>query len=238
MKIINSNLFLLTTLCIFSFFDMNAQSSNLCANNFFYPKEGKKLTYKQYDNKDKVKSITEQSLKSIKNTATGFEAVITVTNKDDKGSSIQEGKDFIVKCENGEIKLDLSSMMMNEMAGRMKGMEVSVTGDGVGYPSNLEIGKTLPDATMEMKLGINGTTMFTGKFVIKNRKVEAKENLTTSAGTFECYKISYDLDIDMIMKHSNKVIQWMSPNIGLIKSENLDSKGIMQNHRDLTAIEQ
>ncbi len=238
MKIMNQSLFFCFMLCTFSFINLNAQSSNLCTNNFFYLKEGKKLTYKQYDNKEKVKSITEQSLKSIKNTTTGFEAVVTVTNKDDKGTAVQEGKEFIVKCENGEIKLDLSSMMMNEMAGRMKGMEVSVTGDGVGYPSNMEIGKTLPDATMDMKVGMNGTNLFTGKFVIKNRKVEAKENLTTSAGTFECYKISYDLDINMMMKHSNKVIQWMSPNIGLIKSENLDSKGIVQNHRDLTAIEQ
>ena len=233
-----SILFLCFAVCTFSFFEMKAQSRNLCNNNFFYPKEGKKLTYTQYDNKEKVKSITEQSLKSIKNTDTGFEAVVTATNKDDKGNSVMDGKEFLVKCENGEIKLDLSSMMMNEIAGKMKGMEVSVTGDGVGYPSSLDIGKTLPDATMDMKVGMNGTTIFNGKFVIKNRKVVAKENLTTSAGTFECYKISYDLDIDMMMKRTIKVNQWMSKNIGLIKSENLDSKGMVQNHRDLTAIEQ
>ncbi len=211
--------------------------SNLCSNNFFYPKQDKKLTYTTYDGKDKIKSIQEQSVKTIKNTDTGFEATVTTSSKDEKGKEITPPKEFIVKCENGELKLDLSTIMMNEMAGKMKDMEITMSGDNMSYPPTIEVGKSLPDANMEMKVGMNGTTMFTGKFLIKNRKVQAKETITTTAGTFDCYKISYDIDINMMVKRTIKVNQWLSPGIGIIKSVNLDSKGEISNRRELTAME-
>ena len=221
----------------FSMSGLNAQRSNFCTNNFFYPQVDKKLTYTNYDNKDKIKSIQEQTVKSIKNTDTGFEATVTTSSKDEKGKETMSAKEFLVKCENGELKLDLSNMMMNEMAGKMKDMEIKMSGDSLSYPSTFEIGKSLPDANMLMEVGMNGTTMFTGKFLIKNRKIEAKESITTTAGTFDCYKISYDMDINMMVKRTLKVNQWLSPGIGLIKSVNLDSKGEVSNRRELTAME-
>ena len=47
---------------------------------------------------------------------------------------------------------------------------------------------------------------------IYNRKVEAKEDITTPAGNFSCYKISYDMEsstkvINTSLKLPNKMAQ-------------------------------
>lgn len=34
------------------------------------------------------------------------------------------------------------------------------------------------------------------KITIYNRKVEGKDSITTTAGTFDCYKISYDIKVE------------------------------------------
>jgi hypothetical protein len=71
---------------------------------------------------------------------------------------------------------------------------------------------------------------------IKERKVEAKENITTPAGTFDCYRISsiVEAEVDMpemdeeskkIMEKvkqqmgKTKMIFWYSPETTIIKME-------------------
>jgi len=60
---------------------------------------------------------------------------------------------------------------------------------------------------------------------ITNRKVEAVENVTTPAGTFECYKISYDIDTKMMFTVKVKGVEWYAKNVGLVKSESYSTDG-------------
>jgi len=60
---------------------------------------------------------------------------------------------------------------------------------------------------------------------VSNRKVEAVESLTTPAGTFECYKISYDVATKMMINVKTKGVEWFSKGVGMVKSETYDSAG-------------
>ena len=70
------------------------------------------------------------------------------------------------------------------------------------------------------------------KATMKNRRVEAVDNVDTPAGTFECYKITYELVEEVTSLNagtgsgmkSSIYTEWISPKIGLIKKVEYTSK--------------
>ena len=81
-------------------------------------------------------------------------------------------------------------------------------------------------------------TFMTMTFAVKNRKVEKKEKLTVGAGTYDAYKITYDMDFKMLFKKSIKVAQWVVNGVGMIKSETYNSKGELEGSSEMTKFEQ
>ncbi|HLW32629.1 MAG TPA: hypothetical protein VKX40_10240, partial [Aequorivita sp.] len=93
---------------------------------------------------------------------------------------------------------------------------------------------TLPDANMTMKIGMSGINM-TMTIDQKNRKVTGKEKMTTPAGTFDCYVITYDTEVKMGINQTTSSKQWVSEGVGMVKQ--VDSqKGKITNTTMLTAI--
>ena len=225
----------LVVTAILSFFQFTFAQD--CSQSFYAMKEGTKIAITNYNEKGKITSTSESLVKTIKSSGSNFDATIEATMKNDKGKVIAEAKTYNVKCENGTIKLDISSMMMADFATQMKNMEVSISGTGIEIPPVLTEGMTLSDGTTEMKMGTNGMTFMNMKFDIKNRKVEKKESITTSAGTFDCYKISYDMDMKVMFKRSIKAVQWLAPGVGLVKSETYNQKGELEGYSELTKFE-
>lgn len=219
---------------LFSLLQLSAQD---CSQSFYAMKEGTKIMMTNFSDKGKITSTSETLIKSVKADGANFEATVEATIKNDKGKTLNEGNNYVVKCENGTIKLDISSMMMSDFGNQMKNMEVSISGTGIEIPAVLTEGMTLTDGTTEMKMGSNGMTFMNMKFDIKNRKVEKKESITTPAGTFESYKITYDMDMKVLVKRSMKVVQWLAPGVGLVKSESYNQKGELEGYTELTKFE-
>ncbi len=76
------------------------------------------------------------------------------------------------------------------------------------------------------------------KAVIRNRRVEAFEKATTPAGTFDCWKISYEVvgptesvvgfPPQMNMERTTpmvKYVEYVSPEVGLVKREKMNYRG-------------
>lgn len=227
----------------FSFFivilfaSLHIAFSQDCSQSFYAMKEGTKLTMTNYSDKGKVTSTSETLIKTVKANGSSYEATAETTIKNDKDKILSEGKNYTIKCENGTIKLDISSMMMADFAQQMKNMEVTISGTGIEIPPALTEGMLLTDGSTEMKMGSNGMTFMTMKFDIKNRKVEKKESLTTPAGTFDCYKITYDMDMKVMFKRAIKVTQWLAPGVGLVKSQTFSQKGELESYVELTKFE-
>ena len=209
-----------------------------CGQSFYAMKEKTKITTSNFDGKGKLTGTSEATVKSIQSTANGFVATMEVNAKNEKGKSVVEAKNFDVICENGTIKLDIGSMYLNEMAAQMKGMELTISGTGIDIPATLSEGQTLSDGDSDIKMGSNGMTFMTMKFSIKNRKVEKKEKITVAAGTYDAYKITYDMDMKVLFKKSIKAVQWLVPSIGMIKSETYNAKGELEGTTEMTKFEQ
>jgi hypothetical protein len=106
----------------------------------------------------------------------------------------------------------------------------------ISFPAVVETGQQLPKATIvytaikapkiATQVGPtaskNDQTGTTVTFTIDARTVEAKEDITTPAGTFTCYRIKSRTVLDNRLDYASveqEQIDWYAPGVGVIKSE-------------------
>jgi hypothetical protein len=209
-------------------------------HEFWYPyyrlKEGSIIEMASYDKKDKLQGRTETSVIKFQETSTGYLATIQYKLLDKKEKLISEG-DYNFECENGLIKIDMSSMIPAESMQAFKDMEVEVNMDQMLYPAELSVGQSLEDASIKVKT-TNSPVPMGMDMDITNRKVEGKESITTPAGTFDCFKISYDMFSKMsFVKMNFKTVEYLSENSGVVRTESYKSNGNMTSYSVLTKYE-
>lgn len=203
---------------------------------FYFPRtEGAEVELTSYNASDKIQGKNVQKIISVKNTPEGTIATIKSTAFDAKDKQTAEST-LEVRCKDGIFYFDLESLLGNTGMTETEGMEMSISGENLQLPSSLKPGDMLKDANVQMSMSSGGIPVMNMSVRISNRKVEAKENLTTPAGTFDCYKISYDVESKMGFVIKTKGVQWYAQEVGLVKAENFDTKGKRTGYELLTAI--
>jgi len=99
----------------------------------------------------------------------------------------------------------------------------------IRFPRDLKAGMSLRDATSKGK-GYTDDGGYTWLFSYTNRQVTGFETITTPAGTFDCAKISctYEVTVKVMgMGKPNRwaTVLWISPEVGIVKTEHYDKKG-------------
>ncbi|WP_416444727.1 hypothetical protein ACH3O9_04270 [Leeuwenhoekiella sp. A16] len=224
-----------TILFLFTFIAtqfLYAQDS--CSRSRYYPfTEGAKFQITTYDKKDKAAAIADYLVESIESSAQGEKATIATTVKDDKGKDLV-ATTFDVLCINGAISIDFKSLMPPGMLDQYKNLDYKISGTNMEIPANLEVGKTLPDANMTMDISMAPMKMQL-QVNITNRQVEGKEQVTTAAGTFDCFVITYTTELNMGMSRQSSSKQWIAEGVGMVKQEDYDNKGRVASSSVLTA---
>ncbi|MBI9058698.1 hypothetical protein L3049_01520 [Labilibaculum sp. DW002] len=119
-------------------------------------------------------------------------------------------------------------------------MVIKISSDSVAIPIKPKIGQMLPEATCEASiLRGTGSVLMSMNVLLVNRKVDAIENISTPAGTFNCYKISTDkITYSGIKKKKTKVYEWYSINVGLVRMEEYHSKGKLISYKVIESLAQ
>ncbi|MBK7475523.1 MAG: hypothetical protein IPN74_09810 [Haliscomenobacter sp.] len=191
---------------------------------FYAVKKGVKLGYSYFDAKDKLTSSSETVVTDVKSVGNAVEAQMSITMKDKNNKPTFEGASKVV-CKEDAVYLDITNLLGPQTQAFGK-MEVSLSGDGVVLPNNLKAGQKLADSHNEIKLGMNGTPIMTMTFDIREYTVEAEEKVTTPAGTFDCFRTSYQMSSKTLLVNTTvKVVQWFAKGVGMVKSETFDKKG-------------
>ncbi len=201
---------------------------------YFPVKGGTFIETKNYDAKGKLTGTSQQTILSADQIPGGLSLKVKSESLDSK-DKLQYSQELGMRCENGVFYMDMKNFLdPNTMSG-FKDMEVSVDGIDLEYPSVLQIGQTLKDGDIQMKFMSGGMSIMSMSVRMYNRKVEALENITTPAGTFECYKLTYDMEIKSMIKMNVKATQWVARNVGAVKTESFDKNGKMVGYSLLTA---
>ena len=204
-------------------------SQNSCSK--YYPfTEGTTFQITSYDKKGKKQSVVDYSISNVSNETATFNTTVY----DDKGKEITTSN-YNVTCKDDVISIDFNSLISPELFAQYNDMEMDVTGTNIEIPNNLSVGQTLKDADMLMTINIGGMNMKMNMKLL-DRKVEAKESIKTSAGTFECYVISYTTEVKMGIKQTNMAKDWIAEGFGMVKSESYNKKGKLMGYSELTKI--
>ena len=205
-------------------------AQNECSK--FYPfKEDTKFQITSYDKKDKVSAVIDYVVKE----SSGNTATLSYQMHDDKGELILTSE-YGMKCEEDGVSIDFKSLVAPGIMDQYKDMELEITGTNILYPNTLNEGQTLPDADMLMTIKIEPISL---KMTVKifNRKVVGKESISTPAGSFECYVISYDYESKMGIKMSGTSKLWMALGVGTVQQEDYNKKGAVISKSVLTKFE-
>ena len=93
----------------------------------------------------------------------------------------------------------------------------------IEYPNNMKVGDKLKDATLDMNIDNSGMKQNV-HMETSDRTVAAKESVTTTAGTWECFKITYKSKITIKtmgigMPFNIEGSEWFAPGFGIVKTE-------------------
>ncbi|HMQ63364.1 MAG TPA: hypothetical protein PKE06_21950 [Flavilitoribacter sp.] len=206
---------------------------NLCENGYMPFKEGISYELTTYDKKDKVSSVNKSKIEALESIDGGFKATVAIEVISDKGKELHKGS-YAMECRDGVIYMDLNSLMDPRSMGGLSNMEMEMSGDALELPADMDPGQSLPDGHIEMKAKSGGMSLMTFTMNVTDRKVEAAESVTTPAGTFECVRVSQNMEMKAIIKRRFKTVTWYAKGVGAVLTENYDDKGKKESYTQLT----
>lgn len=191
----------------------------------YYPMiEGAKFQYTNYNKKGKSEGVASYEVTNVSTTGNATSATMAINLKDEKGKEIYNTT-YNFTCEGDKVIVDYKSLVPSSMFEQYEGMEMDISGTDLELPNNLSVGQALSDANVTIKVSMGGMNMNTTVDMV-NRKVEKKENITTPAGSFECYVIYSENKMKaMMVKQSAPSRIWYAEGVGMIKQESYNKNG-------------
>ena len=222
--------------CILLIFVSVTISSFAQCNEYYQLSEGSEWEMESYDAKGKLTGKNTQKVTHFDGHADSFTATVHSVIFDKKGKEVMQG-DLEFKCEKGTMVVDMRNFINEEQMKMFQAYELQVEADNLEVPSNLSVGQSLKDGSVTMKAN-NSPIPMNMSVAITERKVVAKETVTTPAGTFECYKITSKSTVNtkmgMGMTFDFTTIEWLAPKVAVVKSESY-KKGKLQAYTLLTS---
>lgn len=209
-------------------------ASSQC-NTFYQFEEGSAWEMDNYNAKGKLSGKTKQTIKSLTGNSTSFKASVNSVVFDAKGKEVMNTElDF--DCEDGTVHVDMRNFVNEDQMKAFQSYELEFEGENLEVPGSLSVGQSLDNGQMTLTAS-NSPIPMAMEVTVTNRKVVAKESVTTPAGTFECYKITSDLSITtkmaIKMTLDFSTAEWLAPKVAVVKSESY-RKGKLQGYSVLT----
>lgn len=231
MKTTLKALIILIVACSFTFL------KNDCDTLVFF-KEGAQLTMTSYNDDGKLTGTTKTIYSKVIKNADGATVTANQENYNKKGK-LDSKNEFTIKCIKGTLFFDMKMMLTEDQSKNNKDFEMTVEGADKEIPTKFVVGSILKDAnitiTFKTKEGAE-VPLSKINFKVTNRKVEAKESITTPAGTFECYKLTENVEMKTLFSFKVKSINWFSLEAGNVKTESYKENGKFISKTELTEI--
>lgn len=225
---------------------MLAFSGNHC-DDFIWFKSGAAMAFETFDGKGKSLHSTHMRIGSV--TEEQGRTKAEVLTADDNGNEVS----MVFVCEGENMYMDFSSFLQAAMekAGQsgteaetmqnvLNNTNINMDEGFMSFPKQMYPGQELETASITIESSPAPQITMYFSTTLKDRKVVAKEKVTTAAGTFECLKISGVRTTRMKAMGMNRELEqiteylWFAPQVGVIQQEEYDSKGKLQTKMQLT----
>ena len=137
------------------------------------------------------------------NTENGVTTANVVAESYDKNGKLLGSSNITYKCNGGVMMMDMS-FNSPQQAQQSPKMNFKVLNKSyMEYPAGLQVGDHLKDATTQMEFDMNNGMTGVTTIHVTDRLVAGKETVTTPAGTWDCFKITYKTASSTSFKGAN-----------------------------------
>ena len=197
--------------------------------------EGTTTKMVHYDQKDKVTGVTTTTVKELKSTPVDFH--IVMEQHYDNLDEYTFSSEFEVHCKNGDITVSMGNFIDPTTMEAYEDMEFKVQADDLSIPSGAKPGDVLNDGSVSVSVESGTPIPINIVATVSNRRVTAKETITTPAGSFDCLKIEYDMLTEVsFLKIRSQIAEYHNKKHGTIRSETLNKKGKLKSYTQLEEI--
>lgn len=206
----------------------------------FFPKEeGTTLVKSNYDaNKNVLSTITYVVNKTYQYPGE-TERQIGFVISDAFGKVIDEG-DMEVRCKDGSFYMKMTNVALTPGILKILTDNTEIAGEFLDYP---DIFSTPPSEDVfkidrgEFSIRSKSDRKELVNIKVSNRKFMKEEIVTTPAGTFNAYKVTFDVNVTENKKVTKyKGTEWYADNAGIVKSEVYDANKKLVSYSELTTL--
>ncbi|HEU4575230.1 MAG TPA: hypothetical protein VFS36_09505 [Chitinophagaceae bacterium] len=190
--------------------------------SYYYLQNNKTVEMTIYNKKGDQKGRQVYNISDVKNAGGATTATVKSEFFDKKGKSVTSAINNI-KCVGGILMMDMKMFISPEQSQQMKA-EAQAADVYLSYPANMKVGDALPDGNFDMDIKQDNGMKTAVSVKITDRKVEGQESVTTPAGTWNCFKISYKSNIKVAVMGigfpvKGDVTEWFAPGFGTVKTQ-------------------
>ena len=121
------------------------------------------------------------------------------------------------------LMMDMNLFLPQQQTEQFNKPHAKVKNAFLEYPPEIKPGSTLKDGAFTMEIDNNGLKQ-TLKMQIFNRRATGTEKITTTAGSWDCITIHYEVKLNMqtgpiAIPLNFEVTEWYAPGVGIVKTE-------------------
>jgi len=190
--------------------------------NYIYLQANKTIEMTIYNRKGAPDGKQVYKISEVSNSGGTVNARVNSEMFDKKGKPVTKATGNY-KCTGGMMMIDMKMSIPSQQMEQFKNAEVKAEDVYIEYPANMNVGDQLKDGNFNMDVDNNGMKQSLS-MLISDRKVEGKETVTTTAGTWECYKISSKMKLTIKtmgigIPFNLEQTEWFAPGFGVVKTE-------------------
>ena len=189
---------------------------------FYYLQNNKTIEMTIYNKKGDESGKQVYTVTGVSNSGGATTGNINSEMFDKKGKSIGKAKGTI-QCKGGVMMVDMKMNLAPQQQEQFANADAKAENLYMEYPSSMKAGDKLKDASMDLEIDNSGMKQSV-KMVISERSLEGKESVTTTAGTWECFKITYKGKITIRTVGIGIPVnvdgtEWFAPGFGVVKTQ-------------------
>jgi hypothetical protein len=190
--------------------------------SYYYLQNNKTVEMTIYNKKGNANGKQVYAVTDVKTSGGSTTGTIRSEMFNEKGKSIAKGVSNM-KCTGGILMIDMKMMLPQQQAEQFAKADATVNEAYIEYPVSMKPGEQLKDGSFNMEINNSGLKQSI-TMLISERKVEAKENITTPAGSWECFKISSKMKMTIRtagigIPMNMESTEWYAPGFGVVKTQ-------------------
>lgn len=201
---------------------LSSGSSAQSCEGYYLLQQGKTITMTNYGRKDKVTGSVVYTISKVTAAKGGVTATVHTQVKNEQNENVSSSETN-VDCNGGVYHADIRMMLNQQQQKHLEKYKVQ-TNFFVDYPTAMKVGDVLKDARFIVEANSEDALSTDMTISIEERTVLANEQITTDAGTWDCFRIKARITLKATVggidiPFSSDYLEWFAPGFGIVKTE-------------------